>query len=86
MTVDTKEAARRIERAGETLARVRAEVAARRGHVFVLEQHLGGCSECAAFVESFRSTVTLLQSLTDADLPEELRVRLKAFLDARSDS
>ena len=51
-----------------------------------LEQHLGGCSECATFVESFRSTVTLLQSLTDDDLPEELRVRLKAFLDDRGDS
>jgi anti-sigma factor RsiW len=51
-----------------------------------LERHLGGCTECATFVESFRSTVTLLQSLTDADLPEELRVRLKAFLDHRSNS
>jgi anti-sigma factor RsiW len=51
-----------------------------------LEQHLGGCAECAMFVESFRSTVTLLQSLTDADLPEELRVRLKAFLDDRCNS
>jgi anti-sigma factor RsiW len=51
-----------------------------------LEQHLGGCTECATFVESFRSTVALLRSLTDADLPEELRVRLKAFLDDRSNS
>jgi anti-sigma factor RsiW len=51
-----------------------------------LEQHLGGCSECATFVDSFRSTVTLLQSLTDDDLPEELRLRLKAFLDDRCDS
>lgn len=51
-----------------------------------LEQHLGGCGECAAFVETFRSTVSLLQSLTDDDLPEELRVRLKAFLDERADS
>jgi len=51
-----------------------------------LEQHLGGCTECAAFVESFRSTVTMLQSLTDADLPDELRIRLKAFLDDRSNS
>ena len=51
-----------------------------------LEQHLGGCSECATFVESFRSTVTLLQTLTDADLPEELRLRLKAFLDDRCNS
>ena len=51
-----------------------------------LEQHLGGCGECATFVETFRSTVSLLQSLTDDDLPEELRVRLKAFLDDRCDS
>ena len=51
-----------------------------------LEAHLGGCSECASFVQSFRSTVTLLRSLTDDDLPEELRVRLKAFLDDRSNS
>ena len=51
-----------------------------------LEQHLGGCSECATFVETFRSTVSLLQSLTDDDLPDELRVRLKAFLDERCDS
>ena len=51
-----------------------------------LEHHIGGCGECAAFVESFRSTVSLLQSLTDHDLPDELRLRLKAFLDGRSDS
>ena len=51
-----------------------------------LEQHLGGCSECTTFVGTFRSTVALLQSLSDDDLPEELRVRLKAFLDDRSTS
>ena len=51
-----------------------------------LEQHLNGCSECTSFVGSFRSTVTLLQSLNEDDLPEELRLRLKAFLDERSTS
>lgn len=51
-----------------------------------LEEHLTGCSECTTFVGSFRSTVALLQSLTDADLPEELRLRLKAFLDERGTS
>ena len=51
-----------------------------------LEQHLGGCAECATFVDTFRSTVTLLQSLTEDDLPEELRLRLKAFLDDRCTS
>jgi anti-sigma factor RsiW len=51
-----------------------------------LEQHLGGCSECSEFVGSFRSTVALLQSLHEEDLPEELRLRLKAFLDDRCTS
>ena len=49
-----------------------------------LEQHLNGCSECTTFVGTFRSTVALLHSLTEDDLPEELRLRLRAFLDDRS--
>jgi anti-sigma factor RsiW len=51
-----------------------------------LEQHLSGCSECTAFVATFRSTVSLLQSLSEHDLPEELRLRLRAFIDDRSKS
>ena len=51
-----------------------------------LEQHLNGCSGCTTFVGSFRSTVAMLQSLNEDDLPEELRLRLKAFLDDRSTS
>ena len=49
-----------------------------------LEQHLGGCSECTTFVGTFRSTVAMLKSLKEEDLPDELRLRLKAFLDDRS--
>ena len=51
-----------------------------------LEEHLSGCTDCTAFVGTFRSTVSLLQSLNDEDLPEELRLRLKAFLDDRCKS
>jgi anti-sigma factor RsiW len=51
-----------------------------------LEEHLSGCSDCTTFVGSFRSTVALLQSLNEEDLPEELRLRLKAFLDDRCTS
>jgi anti-sigma factor RsiW len=51
-----------------------------------LEQHLGGCSDCAAFVGTYRSTVSLLQSLSEDDLPPELRLRLRAFLDDRCKS
>ena len=49
-----------------------------------LEQHLGGCSECNTFVGTFRTTVSMLKSLKEEDLPDELRLRLKAFLDDRS--
>ena len=49
-----------------------------------LEQHLSGCPECTAFVGTFRSTLSLLQSLSEEDLPEELRVRLRAFIDDHS--
>lgn len=49
-----------------------------------LDQHLSGCPECMAFVGTFRSTVSLLQSLQEKDLPEELRLRLRAFIDDRS--
>jgi anti-sigma factor RsiW len=51
-----------------------------------LEQHLSGCSDCTAFVGTFRTTVSMLQSLTEEDLPEELRLRLRAFLDDRCKS
>ena len=46
-----------------------------------LERHLGACPECVAFVRTFRSTVSLLQSLSEQDLPAALRVRLRAFLE-----
>ena len=51
-----------------------------------LEAHLSGCHECSAFVGTYKSTVSLLRSLKEEDLPEELRLRLRAFLDDRSNS
>lgn len=59
---------------GRLPAEVRAE----------LDRHLSGCPECTAFVGTFRSTVSLLQSLQEKDLPEELRLRLRAFIDDHS--
>ena len=46
-----------------------------------LEHHLAGCGSCAAALNTYRSTVSLLESLTEDDLPDELRMRLRAFLD-----
>jgi anti-sigma factor RsiW len=49
-----------------------------------LERHLAGCGSCAAALNTYRSTVSLLGSLTEDDLPDELRTRLRAFLDRES--
>ena len=49
-----------------------------------LDRHLAGCDECTSFVRTFRSTVSLLHSLDEKDLPESLRLKLRAFLDDRS--
>ncbi|MBI1876511.1 MAG: zf-HC2 domain-containing protein, partial [Acidobacteria bacterium] len=51
-----------------------------------LEQHLSGCSSCVAYLNTYRSTVSLLRSLSEDDLPPELRARLAAFLDLRNTS
>ncbi len=48
-----------------------------------LERHLSGCPSCEAYVASYRSTVNLLHSLSEDDLPPELHLRLRAFLDQR---
>ena len=49
-----------------------------------LDRHLAGCGSCAAALNTYRSTVSLLESLTEEDLPAELRTRLRAFLDRES--
>ena len=49
-----------------------------------LDQHLSGCSACVSYVNTYRSTLALLGSLRDSDLPPELRVRLQAFIDQRA--
>jgi anti-sigma factor RsiW len=49
-----------------------------------LEEHLSACSTCVAYLKTYQSTLKLLGSLRDADLPPELRTRLQAFLDTRS--
>lgn len=41
-----------------------------------LERHLGGCPDCDAFLRTYRTTVALLRTLRDADLPQALRERL----------
>lgn len=45
-----------------------------------LERHLGACPRCEAQINTYRSTVSLLRSIAEHDLPPELRTTLKAFL------
>ncbi len=46
-----------------------------------LEQHLAKCPHCLAQLKTYESTVSLLRSVKEEDLPTELRWTLKSFLD-----
>jgi anti-sigma factor RsiW len=44
-----------------------------------LERHLARCPQCVAQLKTYESTVSLLHSIRDEDLPQELRCKLKTF-------
>ncbi len=46
-----------------------------------LERHLAQCPRCLAQLKTYECTVSLLRSVKEDDLPEELRWTLKSFLD-----
>jgi anti-sigma factor RsiW len=46
-----------------------------------LERHLAKCPACVTQLKTYQSTVSLLRSIRDEDLPAELRCTLKSFLD-----
>lgn len=48
-----------------------------------LEAHLRSCPRCVTQLKTYESTVSLLRSLRDHDLPPELRLTLKSFIDAK---
>ena len=45
-----------------------------------LQRHLARCPRCVAQLKTYESTVSLLKSIRDEDLPPELRCTLKAFV------
>jgi anti-sigma factor RsiW len=51
-----------------------------------LERHLAACPRCIAQLKTYQSTVSLLHSIRDDDLPPELRCTLKAFVDRGCDN
>jgi anti-sigma factor RsiW len=48
-----------------------------------LERHLASCPRCLCQLKTYQSTVSLLRSIKDEDLPPELRCTLKSFLHRR---
>jgi anti-sigma factor RsiW len=46
-----------------------------------LERHLAGCELCVRQLRTYQSTVSLLHSIREEELPPELRLSLRAFLD-----
>ena len=51
-----------------------------------LTRHLDSCHSCLAQLQTYRSTVSLLRSLREQDLPSDLRFTLSAFLDQHPDN
>jgi anti-sigma factor RsiW len=51
-----------------------------------LEGHLTLCPSCVASVRTYRSTVSLLHSIKEEDLPPELRMTLHSFLDHQTEN
>jgi anti-sigma factor RsiW len=49
-----------------------------------LDEHLAGCCRCVQYLQTYRSTVSLLGTLTEDDLPPELRSRLRIFIDGHA--
>jgi anti-sigma factor RsiW len=46
-----------------------------------LDRHLTACPRCIAQLKTYESTVSLLRSIREDDLPAELRCTLKSFVD-----
>ena len=46
-----------------------------------LERHLAKCPRCLIQLKTYETTVSLLRTIKEDDLPTELRWTLKAFVD-----
>lgn len=49
-----------------------------------LERHLAGCPRCLTQLKTYESTVSLLRSIRDDELPPELRCTLRAFINRQT--
>jgi anti-sigma factor RsiW len=53
------------------------------GLLAALEGHLAACEPCRAYLQTYRATRALVASSSPADMPPELRDRLREFLRER---
>jgi predicted anti-sigma-YlaC factor YlaD len=47
------------------------------------EEHLLGCSECISFLNTYRTTIDVVRSLRNEDIPPEMQDRVRRFFDRR---
>ena len=47
------------------------------------DAHIDRCPRCVAQLRAYESTVALLRSLREEELPPELRLTVKSFIDAK---
>ena len=48
-----------------------------------LDAHLQKCPRCVTQLRTYESTVSLLRELRDEDLPPDLRLTVRSFLDTK---
>lgn len=48
-----------------------------------LDRHLAACQLCLRQLRTYQSTISLLHSIDEDELPPELRLSLRAFLDRK---
>lgn len=46
-----------------------------------LERHLAACPRCVVQLKTYQSTLSLLRSIREEELPAELRCTLRSFVD-----
>ena len=48
----------------------------------MFEEHLRRCTDCVAFLKTYKQTVQEVQSLRYEDIPQDMRTRVRQFLRA----
>lgn len=49
----------------------------------LIKAHLSDCSDCIAFVNTFRKSLVMTRALDCSDIPKELQIRLQRVLERK---